>query len=117
MSAVKHQACPTPGIWHRNIKPATKYNTVWAGRNTHVAHAAVDGLNPEEVEANIDLIVEAGTVYHVTGLTPSQLAEHRDELLDALRDFQKDMDQISHMCKKLCIEIYIAISKCEVSTS
>jgi hypothetical protein len=49
----------TPGPWYRNIKPATKYNTVWAGRNTHVAHVTVDGLSPDEVEANIALIAKA----------------------------------------------------------
>lgn len=49
----------TPGPWHRNIKPATKYNTVWSGRNTHVAYTAVQGLTPGEVEANISLIAAA----------------------------------------------------------
>lgn len=49
----------TPGPWHRNIPPATKYNTVWAGRNTHVAHVVRDGLKPEEVEGNIRLIAKA----------------------------------------------------------
>ncbi len=48
----------TPGPWHRNIPPATKYNTVWSGRNTHVAHVKAD-LAPEEVEANICLIAAA----------------------------------------------------------
>lgn len=45
----------TPGPWHRNIKPATRYNTVWAGRNTHVLRVVVDGLSEGEVEANICL--------------------------------------------------------------
>lgn len=55
MSDAKH----TPGPWHRNIKPGTKYPTVFAGRNTHVARAVVDGLPPEQVEANVDLIAAA----------------------------------------------------------
>ena len=49
----------TPGPWHRNIKPATKYPTIFAGRNTHVAHVATGGLPPEEVEANLRLIQAA----------------------------------------------------------
>lgn len=51
----------TPGPWHRNIKPATKYNTVWAGRNTHVARVVVDDrdLTADQIEANIALIAAA----------------------------------------------------------
>lgn len=62
----------TPGPWHRNIKPARKYPTVWAGRNTHVA-AVVAGaprgsgngetMVDEEIEANIDLIAAAPDLY------------------------------------------------------
>lgn len=48
----------TPGPWHRNIKPARKYTTIFAGRNTHVAYVATQGLTDEEIEANSDLIVE-----------------------------------------------------------
>ena len=49
----------TPGPWSRNIKPATKYTVVFAGRNTHVARVVTDGLAEEEVEANIALIAAA----------------------------------------------------------
>lgn len=28
----------TPGPWHRNIPPASKYPIVFSGRNAHVAH-------------------------------------------------------------------------------
>jgi hypothetical protein len=49
----------TPGGWARNIKPATKYSTVYAGRNTHVCYMATTGLPPGEVEANINLIAAA----------------------------------------------------------
>lgn len=49
----------TPGPWHRNIKPATKYNTIFSGRNTHVTRLAVEGKTEEEVEANCALIVAA----------------------------------------------------------
>jgi hypothetical protein len=49
----------TPGPWSRNIKPAKKYNTIYAGRNTHVCYLAVTGLTDEEIEANCNLIMSA----------------------------------------------------------
>lgn len=49
----------TPGEWARNIKPARKYNCIYAGRNTHVAYLAVEGKTDEEIEANCRLIVAA----------------------------------------------------------
>jgi len=51
----------TPGPWSRNIAPATKYPTIFAGRNTHVACLVTEGrgLTPEQVEANADLIARA----------------------------------------------------------
>ena len=49
----------TPGPWSRNIPPATKYTTVWSGRNLHVAHVAARGLSADEVESNICLIAAA----------------------------------------------------------
>lgn len=64
MSEQKH----TPGPWHRNIRPARKYPTIWAGRNVHIA-AVVPGapwgsgngatMSDDEPEANIDLIAAA----------------------------------------------------------
>jgi hypothetical protein len=42
------------------------------------------GATPEG-QANAALIAEAGTVHHETGLTPRQLAEQRQELLEATR--------------------------------
>lgn len=56
---MKGKAKHTPGPWHRNIPPATKYVTVYAGRNTHVTYVATQYLTPEEVEANINLIAAA----------------------------------------------------------
>lgn len=55
MSAPKH----TPGPWNRNIKPAKKYATIYAGRNTHVCHLSVSGLTDEEIEGNCNLIAAA----------------------------------------------------------
>ena len=56
MTDTKH----TPGPWHRNIPPARKYTTIFAGRNTHVARLAVDDLTTDtELEANANLIAAA----------------------------------------------------------
>jgi hypothetical protein len=49
----------TPGGWNRNIPPASKYATIFAGRNTHVCVLSVKGLPDEEVEANANLIAAA----------------------------------------------------------
>ena len=52
-------AAHTAGPWFRNIRPASKFNTVWADRNTHVARVVVMGLPESEVEGNIALIAAA----------------------------------------------------------
>lgn len=65
----------TPGPWHRNIKPASKYNVVFAGRNTHVAAVKTEGLSVAEIEANMDLIVAAPDMLT---LLRKMLAEHED---------------------------------------
>lgn len=46
----------TPGPWHRNIPPAAKYATIFAGRNTHVC---VLTHTNKDVEGNADLIAAA----------------------------------------------------------
>jgi hypothetical protein len=49
----------TPGPWHRNIQPASKYSTIFSGRNTHVARVVTNHLPDSEIEANCDLIAAA----------------------------------------------------------
>lgn len=66
----------TPGPWARNIKPATKYPTIYAGRNTHVA--TVDTRRPaKEVEANIDLIAAAPDLLAALHLIDESAVLHR----------------------------------------
>jgi len=65
----------TPGPWSRNIKPAKKYNTIFAGRNIHICHLETTGLTDEEIEANCDLIRAA----------PELLAELENNLEDMLK--------------------------------
>lgn len=49
----------TPGPWGRNIKPASRYPVIYAGRSTHVAVVTTQGLTDQELEANCDLIAAA----------------------------------------------------------
>lgn len=58
MPSSKH----TPGPWYRNIRAKGKDPTVFAGsapNHVHVAHIQQIRDNPEETEANIDLIAAA----------------------------------------------------------
>lgn len=62
------------------------YTAVTRGWESIAVCPQQDGI-PGSDKSNAALIAEAGTVYHETGLTPRQLAEHRDELLAALAPF------------------------------
>lgn len=53
----------TSGPWHRNIKPARKYPTVFAGRNTHIAVMQSISLTDEEIEANTNLVMASPDLY------------------------------------------------------
>lgn len=79
------QPAHTAGPWHRNIPPATKYTVIFAGRNTHICRVIPDGLTPEEVEANCDLIVAAPAM--ADELT--RLRKVNGELVAALERCQK----------------------------
>lgn len=48
----------TKGEWQRNIRAGGKYPVVYAGRNQHIATVSQQ-TDPEETEANIDLISAA----------------------------------------------------------
>ena len=73
----------TPGPWHRNIKPATHYNTIFAGRNTHVTRLAVEGKTEEEVEANCALIVAAPDMLDVLQVIAADIEARARLGLDA----------------------------------
>lgn len=79
-STIRH----TPGPWHRNIKPASRYPVVFAGRNTHVAQVATRGLSDDEIEANCDLITAA----------PDLLAEVKRLVLDYVNLLETGRDRI-----------------------
>jgi len=48
----------TPGPWHRNVAPATKYCVIFAGRNEHIASIR-HCKEGDEAEANHNLITAA----------------------------------------------------------
>ena len=79
-----------------------------------IAEAKYLVTDPNEIEANAELISEAGTVYHETGLTPRELKEQRDELLKALGwsiKFARDLRYPEQKEKKAEIENLIAKAK------
>ncbi len=76
----------TPGPWSRNIKPASKYSIVFAGRNTHIASVCSAGLTDTEVESNCNLIAAAPELYRVA------------ELLAAWDQSDDDPELISQAC-------------------
>lgn len=53
--APKHTAAP----WDRNIRPASKYPTIFSGRNNHIAVLDTQGKTQAEIESNADLIAAA----------------------------------------------------------
>lgn len=86
----------TPGPWHRNIPPAKKYPTIFAGRNTHICVVQSLGLSDEEVEANTNLIVAA------------------PELLDALKSLLQDAkDRFTEVPGNVYHKAVDAIAKAE----
>ena len=54
-----------------------------------------------DAEDNANLIAEAGTTYNETGLTPSQLAEQRKDLLALLKDQLKWDGILPHMKQRI----------------
>jgi hypothetical protein len=68
----------TKGPWHRNIKPASRYPVIYAGRNTHVAQVITQGLPDAEIEGNCELIRQA-----------PQIREAAADMLAALKEYKR----------------------------
>lgn len=67
----------TPGPWHRNIPPATKYVTVYRGRNTHVCDVIPSrGISPEEAEANLNMIVAGPQLLAQAEFADEEIGKH-----------------------------------------
>jgi len=83
---------PTPGTWRVDPNDRSCVITEALGVGDIVCLSPSEGGFEESAkhwEANAALIIEAGTAYHETGLTPRQLVEQRDDLLAALRMYIK----------------------------
>lgn len=48
----------TTGGWNRNVKPASHYPVIFAGRNTHVAQIVSKFIPEAQQEANCDAIAQ-----------------------------------------------------------
>lgn len=70
---------PTKGPWKIDYRFPGSYaiepDVAWLGASL--------GRQEGENLANAELIAEAGTIYHETGLTPREILAQRDELLRA----------------------------------
>jgi hypothetical protein len=73
----------TPTPWHRNIPPASKYNTIFSGRNTHVLHLSSSGLDNKEIEANADFIVRAVNAHDDLVAALEAVIDYEDVMLPA----------------------------------
>ena len=86
MTTSKH----TPGPWHRNIAPATRYPVIFAGRNTHIASVLFGArhgqtLPDAEIEANCNIIAAAPEMLTVLTYGPSvALSEFLEWVADRL---------------------------------
>lgn len=74
----------TPGGWNRNVKPASHYPVIFAGRNTHVAQIVSKFIPEAQQEANCDAIAQV----------PALLAEviALRELIEELTGLVSDAD-------------------------
>lgn len=78
---------PTPGPWRaKRLETYTDpgYVIVYPDASKPGVHMRRLDYRGCLTEQDANLIAEAGTVYHETGLTPRQLAEQRGQLLEAL---------------------------------
>lgn len=94
---------PSPGPWLVGCGYGNHGVRIVGGDGSYavcnVAHVEKDikdkegrVIGTERIErawSDVSIIMQAGTVYHETGLTPRQLVEQRNELLSALRMYIK----------------------------
>lgn len=82
----------TAGEWIKGNLSNSHRKIVSIGNGTV---AACYGKNDIEMEANAKLIAEAGTVASECGLTPRQLLEQLDELLEGLLKAQDILNSLA----------------------
>jgi len=108
---------PTPGPWWVDEHGGLRHGVAHARDTVPVMGVALLSGNVSErvrqAEANRDLLFEAGTVFHETGLSPRQLAERNAELVEALllvRDYVVTMKGKGHEYQ---IALDAALAKCQ----
>lgn len=84
------EAKPTPGEWLLELSPDGGWcifvePNVDMGAHKTIASRGQWNHNIAESHANAALFHDAGTVFHTTGLTPSQLVERAKELEETLQ--------------------------------
>lgn len=93
------EAKPTPGEWR--AKQLGGYENpgwviLWSDKGgTHMRRLDYQG---NFTESDARLIADAGTVFHTTGLTPSQLVEQRGQLVERVKELEETLD---HMAKSM----------------
>ena len=104
------------GSWHthENVVHATQ-KIGGTGNIRHLAIAMIDPrptLTMSTAIAIAQLIAEAGTVATETGLTPRQLAEQRQELLEACKQAKAILEHVFN-CQDTVRDLTMVISKAE----
>ena len=97
----------TKGQWYLQEFTDAYTNIVRCKNETHdtlfIAYTP-QTTNPE-ARANAELIAEAGTVANETGLTPRELLNQRNELLEVLKYAKKRLD-FAHLYTEGKIDMY-----------
>jgi len=81
---------PTPGPWKLDNQAANGESEIGISRSWDHGGASIcvvdSSRDARQLLADANLIAEAGTVYHETGLTPREILAQRDELSRAVEN-------------------------------
>lgn len=94
------EAKPTPGEWLLELSPDGGWcifvePNVDMGAHKTIASRGQWNHNIAESHANAALFHDAGTVFHTTGLTPSQLVGQRDALVERVKELEEALSKLA----------------------
>lgn len=95
----------TPGPWQRNIKPATRYPTVFSGRNNHVLYMAAEGKTEAQVEADIDFVIRARTALPILVVSLQNFLSEYKTLEQEHFSKVQELDRAKEEIKSLTVQI------------